>query len=77
MAMNYLRLQVLILMLFTTREGVHTRFVHSLDLLTGGNACEVWISRDYVSTLHFAAYIRRAVRLLQEVELYAQAWECI
>ena len=59
--MNYLQLQVLILILFNIMKGVQTRFVNSVDLLTGGTACEVWKNRDYVSTLHFAAHIRREV----------------
>ena len=58
--MNYLQLQVLILNSFNIMKGVQTRFVNSVDLLTGGNACEVWKNRDYV---HFAAYIPREVNV--------------
>ena len=34
-----------------------------MDLLTGGDACEVWKNRDYVSTFRFAAHRPREVNV--------------
>ena len=59
MTSHYLRLLVLILILFTILKGVQTRFVDAVDLLAGGTSCELWQSRDGLSTLRFASHVGR------------------
>ena len=59
MAVNYLRPQLLNLVLFTILKGVQGRFLDAVDLLAGGTRCEPWKNRNNLSTLRFASHVGR------------------